>query len=168
MFKFFPSSVLNSLSSLELEILRYIDNHKNEICDMPIQILAKNTFVSTTTIIRLCHKLNLEGFSHLKFFIKNNALKNAEDSLPVKAFSVQNTIAEELSDIERTSALLDEAVIEKVADIMAKSLQIHFFCERFNRINARIYRQASPVSIQTCYTLSGHPYCLYSVGTPFR
>ena len=129
MFKFFPSSVLNSLSSLELEILRYIDNHKNEICDMPIQILAKNTFISTTTIIRLCHKLNLEGFSHLKFFIKNNALKNAEDSLPVKAFSVQNTIAEELSDIERTSALLDEAVIEKVADIMAKSLQIHFFAK---------------------------------------
>ncbi len=104
MFKLFPSSVLNSLSSLELEILRYIDNHKNEICDMPIQVLAKNTFVSTTTIIRLCRKLNLEGFSHLKFFIKNNALKNAEDSLPVKAFSVQNTIAEELSDIERTSA----------------------------------------------------------------
>ena len=40
MFKFFPSSVLNSLSSLELEILRYIDNHKNEICDMPIQIVS--------------------------------------------------------------------------------------------------------------------------------
>lgn len=129
MFKLFPSSVLNSLSSLELEILRYIDNHKNEICDMPIQVLAKNTFVSTTTIIRLCRKLNLEGFSHLKFFIKNNALKNAEDSLPVKAFSVQNTIAEELSDIERTSALLDEAVIENVADIMAKSSQMHFFAK---------------------------------------
>ena len=89
MFKLFPSPVLNSLSSLELEILRYVDNHKNEICDMPIQILAKNTFVSTTTIIRLCRKLNLEGFSHLKFFIKNNALKNAEDSLPVSLFGTK-------------------------------------------------------------------------------
>ena len=65
MFQSFSADVINSLSPLELEVLRYISTHKNDIAGMSIHDLAKTTFVSATTIIRLCKKLNLEGYSQI-------------------------------------------------------------------------------------------------------
>ena len=70
MFQEFSLNTLNTLSSTELETLRYINNHKAEVIDMSIQDLAKVVFVSTSTIIRLCKKLDLEGFSNLKYFLR--------------------------------------------------------------------------------------------------
>ena len=70
MFQSFSPDIISSLSSLELELLRYINANKQAVCNMSIQELAKNTFMSTTTIIRLCKKLNLAGYSHLKFFLR--------------------------------------------------------------------------------------------------
>ena len=69
MFQCFPVEVINSLSSLELELLRYINSHKEDVVTSSIQDLAKNSFVSTTTVIRLCKKLHLDGYSHLKYFM---------------------------------------------------------------------------------------------------
>ena len=48
MFQCFPVEVINSLSSLELELLRYINSHKEDVVTSSIQDLAKNSFVSTT------------------------------------------------------------------------------------------------------------------------
>ena len=166
MFRLFPVSVLNSLSSLELDILKYIDNHKDEIYDMPIQVLAKNTFVSTTTIIRLCRKLNLEGYSHLKFFIKNNASKAAEDTYENKAFSVQKTIAEELKDIIDTSALLSGTVIDKVADIMTESSQIHFFAKGLTELTLE-YTSRHLLSLSKRVTLYKDTHIAYTQSENF-
>ena len=62
MFQCFPVEVINSLSSLELELLRYINSHKEDVVTSSIQDLAK-LFVSTTTVIRYVKKLHLDGYS---------------------------------------------------------------------------------------------------------
>lgn len=129
MFQTFPAEVLNSLSTLELELLRYINNHKTLIPTMSIQTLAKNTFMSTTTIIRLCRKLNLDGYSHLKFFIKTQLLDDNFTKLPYFERSLEDLIEEELSDIDKTSSLLDLQNINEVTEIMQNSKQIHFFAK---------------------------------------
>lgn len=107
MFQSFSADVINSLSPLELEVLRYINLHKEEIAGMSIHDLAKTTFVSTTTIIRLCKKLNLEGYSHLKYFLRDKAVSSQQEENIYASRSLQELLAEELSDIEHTARAID-------------------------------------------------------------
>ena len=93
MFQSFSADVINSLSPLELEVLRYINLHKEEIAGMSIHDLAKTTFVSTTTIIRLCKKLNLEGYSHLKYFLRDKAVSSQQEENIYASRSLQELLA---------------------------------------------------------------------------
>lgn len=56
----------NSLSAKERLVADYILANKTLLKSMSIQTLAKANNVSTTTILRLCHKLGYQGFSDLK------------------------------------------------------------------------------------------------------
>lgn len=135
MFHSFPAEVINSLSPLELELLRYINSHKAEIAGMSIHDLAKNTFASTTTIIRLCKKLNLEGYSHLKYFLRDKvSFSPTEDSIYASR-SLEELLAEELLDIERTAKGIDLDAVREIASLMRqKQTQIHFFAKGLTSI----------------------------------
>lgn len=118
MFQSFSADVINSLSPLELEVLRYINLHKEEIAGMSIHDLAKTTFVSTTTIIRLCKKLNLEGYSHLKYFLRDKAVSSQQEENIYASRSLQELLAEELSDIEHTARAIDLDAVHEIAALM--------------------------------------------------
>lgn len=133
MFQSFSVEVISSLSSLELELLRYINNHKRDISSMSIQDLAKNTFVSTTTIIRLCKKLNLDGYSHLKYFIRDH-LADEEDRAAFTAKPLEELLREELSDIEKTARGIDLATVREIAQLMLEDKRIHFFAKGLTNV----------------------------------
>lgn len=126
MFQSFSPDIISSLSSLELELLRYINANKQAVCNMSIQELAKNTFMSTTTIIRLCKKLNLAGYSHLKFFLREMLSKEQSVGNVYSAHSLEELLREELSDIERTARGIDLSMVEEIASFMHQNTQIHF------------------------------------------
>ncbi|WBL14766.1 MurR/RpiR family transcriptional regulator [Sutcliffiella sp. NC1] len=65
----FASSVA-SLSHSEKHVLYYIDDHLDEAKTLPLTEMADINNVSTTTIVRMCHKLGLEGFTELKYILK--------------------------------------------------------------------------------------------------
>lgn len=133
MFHSFPAETINSLSPLELELLRYINIHKEEIASLSIHDLAKNTFVSTTTIIRLCKKLNLEGYSHLKYFLRDKVTSSSGKSVYTSR-SLDDLLAEELSDIERTAKGIDLKAVHEIATLMLQKTQIHFFAKGLTSI----------------------------------
>ncbi|MBC1210879.1 MurR/RpiR family transcriptional regulator [Listeria booriae] len=58
------------LSPAEKQVFFYIDNHISDVEKMTLVSLAETTNVSTTTVIRMCHKLKLSGFSELKFLLQ--------------------------------------------------------------------------------------------------
>jgi DNA-binding MurR/RpiR family transcriptional regulator len=62
---------LKSLSSLELDVYNYIISHPKQVQSLTIRELAQAAHVSTTTISRFCAKLNLSGFSELKYVIRD-------------------------------------------------------------------------------------------------
>lgn len=134
MFHSFPAEVINSLSPLELELLRYINSHKSEIANMSIHDLAKNTFVSTTTIIRLCKKLNLEGYSHLKYFLRDKVSSSLPADNIYASRPLEELLAEELSDIERTAKGIDLKAVREIAALMRQKTQIHFFAKGLTSI----------------------------------
>lgn len=134
MFQSFSADVINSLSPLELELLRYINSHKEEIAAMSIHDLAKNTFVSTTTIIRLCKKLNLEGYSHLKYFLRDKVSARSREDNIYASRPLKELLAEELSDIERTAKGIDLEAVQEIASLMHQKTQIHFFAKGLTSI----------------------------------
>ncbi|MFB5192324.1 MurR/RpiR family transcriptional regulator [Alicyclobacillus fastidiosus] len=66
----FAQSV-SSLSDAEKHVLYYIEAHFDEAKKQSLTAMADSINVSTTTIIRMCQKLGLSGFSELKFVLKS-------------------------------------------------------------------------------------------------
>ena len=134
MFQSFSADIINSLSSLEMELLRYISTHKEEVIVMSIQELAKNTFVSTTTVIRLCKKLNLDGYSHLKYFLRSKLSTEPPEGNIYASRQLEELLAEELSDIERTAKGIDLTAVQEIAKLMHQKTQIHLFAKGLTSI----------------------------------
>lgn len=53
-------------SNSEKQLARYILNHGEDVLNFSIKELAKQTYTSPATIVRLCHKLGLEGYGDFK------------------------------------------------------------------------------------------------------
>lgn len=64
-------AVMKSLSKNELSVLQYIYAHPQEVCSMSIKELSSQVCYSPTTVLRLCKKLNLSGFSELKYTLRS-------------------------------------------------------------------------------------------------
>ncbi|WP_235669907.1 MurR/RpiR family transcriptional regulator, partial [Clostridioides difficile] len=94
-------------------IIEYMRKNKEEIVKLSIQSLADKFFTVPNTIVRLCKKMEYDGFSQLKNNLKEE-LKN-EDKEPKNGFE---------SDIKKTLELIDYEKINKVADIIQKSRSI--------------------------------------------
>lgn len=56
----------------EVEIAHYILNHGEDVLNLSIKELAKRTYTSPATIVRLCRKLGLEGYNDFKISIQQN------------------------------------------------------------------------------------------------
>lgn len=128
MFQEFPLNAINSLSSTEFETLKYINDHKSEVIEMSIQDLAKVVFVSTSTIIRLCKKLELEGFSNLKYFLKQQIKKQPSiNNCVPKSFN--EMVEEELDDLVKTARVISASQVDEVVALIQKNYHMHFFAK---------------------------------------
>ena len=58
-----------SLSNSESEVRDYILKNSKSVITMSTQELASKSFTSPATVIRLCQRLGLKGFSELKIMI---------------------------------------------------------------------------------------------------
>ena len=79
-----------NLTNNEKQIVDFILDNPNAFLDMSLEQICKECFVSTTTLYRLCRKLNLSGLSDLKVKMSgsvNSYLKENRDfdfDFPVK------------------------------------------------------------------------------------
>ncbi|MCT1227165.1 MurR/RpiR family transcriptional regulator [Lactococcus lactis] len=67
---FLPEQI-SKLNELETLVFDFIIKSPEEVQQMTIRDLASQAHVSTSTIVRLCTKLGFEGWSDLKFYLKN-------------------------------------------------------------------------------------------------
>ncbi len=96
------------LSSAEKQVFFYIDNHISNLEKLTLVSLAEETNVSTTTVIRMCHKLKLSGFSELKFLLqstKKETKNHSEDYTLTFIDTVQSGIKQlPVKEIEQLAA----------------------------------------------------------------
>jgi len=62
---------IKDLSHSEKHVLYFIDDHLELAKKLSLTEMAEHVNVSTTTIVRMCQKLKLQGFSELKFLLKS-------------------------------------------------------------------------------------------------
>ena len=55
-----------AISPTEREIADYLLQHPEDVIDLSIHELAKRTFSSPSTIIRMCHRIGFEGFKEFR------------------------------------------------------------------------------------------------------
>ena len=113
----------DKMNATEIKILQYIIKNIDEIQKITVKELSQRLFVSKTTIINLAKKLGYEGFSELRFFLKNiseRKTENQEEYIPEK--NDVNDIFEEMShEINRTLMIQDREEIEEVVKKIIKS-----------------------------------------------
>ncbi|GKZ02035.1 RpiR family transcriptional regulator [Paraclostridium bifermentans] len=91
-------------------IIEYMISNKEEVVKLSIQSLSDKFFTVPNTIVRLCKKMEYDGFSQLKNNLKNE-LKSKNKDL-YSGFE---------SNILKTLELIDYEKIKKVVDIIHKS-----------------------------------------------
>ena len=113
----------------EVEIAHYILNHGEDVLNLSIKELAKRTYTSPATIVRLCRKLGLEGYNDFKIKysaelqytltktkrIDVNFPFGPEDNYPQIAYKL-GTMSREV--IEDTIKLIDFDDLRKAIELM--------------------------------------------------
>lgn len=123
--KLFSAEQINALNTTEKTIITYSINHLKVFYNMSIQELAQNTFVSTSTIMRLCKKLKFKGFNELKYFICHNA--TLEFQQKQDHYALNGIISKQVSYLKQTALDIDKDKIEKVLHCFTTDKRIHFF-----------------------------------------
>lgn len=79
---------IKNLSGLELTVYHYIVENIQAVQRMTIRELSEKSHVSTSTILRFCSKMGCEGFSELKYKLKEETVESIEEQLYDPSFQV--------------------------------------------------------------------------------
>lgn len=116
--------IINSLTISELDVLRFIDGNKKVFLESSIKELAKLTFVSTATVMRLCKKLGFTGYLEFKYIIKEELSK---EEIKMKPESFQELLNYNIKTITETAKMISEEKVKEVVNHIKNKKRIHFF-----------------------------------------
>ena len=68
----FTYSQVESLNETETYVYNYVVKNTKKVLNESIRELANDTHVSTATVMRFCKKMGCEGFTELKYRLKEN------------------------------------------------------------------------------------------------
>ncbi|SET16822.1 MurR/RpiR family transcriptional regulator [Anaerobranca gottschalkii] len=89
------SNYIPSLSYAEKHVFYYIDQNFEKAKKQSLTKIATENNVSTTTVIRMCIKLGLSGFSELKYILKSldyNESKTKYNSVDAVKTNIESTL----------------------------------------------------------------------------
>jgi RpiR family carbohydrate utilization transcriptional regulator len=113
------SSVYEYLGKAEQQVATFIKNYPEEILKLPINVLAEKVGVSVSTVIRLCRKMQFEGYTDFKLNLAKDLARNYK-KIYLKVDSTNNlgSFIEEvrlfsIQAINNTFKILSQSEIEK-------------------------------------------------------
>ncbi len=125
-------------SESEKDIARYILDKQENVLDLPIKKLANETYTSPATIVRLCHKLGLQGYGDFKIKFSaelqaEHKIKNRVDvNYPFTKDDDSHQIAYKLASlnqesIEDTLSLINFKQLDEIVDQINQAKHIYIF-----------------------------------------
>ncbi len=99
-------AAIKSLSPNELNVLKYVYGHSEEVLNMSIHELSRNVAYSSSTILRLCKKLGFSGFAEMKYTLRAEMNRKPPNE-PVRTdYNVERIFDNLYTDIEGTASLI--------------------------------------------------------------
>lgn len=123
-------------SNSEKELINYILQHPDKVIQMSVHDLARETFTSASTVIRLSRKVDFKGFKELKKeLIAEIALKESKTIPKQKEVKKEDTYQEiidkisyrHMISIEETKSLIDLEVFEKCISLLIAAKNLYIF-----------------------------------------
>lgn len=118
----FDSELLATLNGSEHSVYKYCVQNGFKVIDMSIQELADATYVSKTTVVRMCQKLGFDGFTEFRYYLKTllEQKKEKEKMVDGKIHEMRKF------DYLNTYDMINREKIEGIAHEI-KDKHIHFF-----------------------------------------
>ena len=145
-------------SDLDLAVVNYVLDNPKEVTDMTVGELARVTYTSPSSIVRLCKKLGMKGYSdfRIKLATEINAFlineEKIETEMPIRPNADFNEVTKTFLNLHyqalvNTYNMLDQKAINEAVELLynAQSISIKgvwpFFINwsRF-WLEARLYR----------------------------
>lgn len=108
----------DSLSDLERKIVEYIMNNPEKVPYLTANELSQILYVSKTSIINLSKKLGFDGYSELRYYVKNY-LENKKGKKEV--LSYEDALENIYDEVTKTLSLQNEDNIKKIAEKIINS-----------------------------------------------
>lgn len=115
----FPYDIIQKLNGTEITTYKYIMANQEKIPFMTIRELASELHVSTSTILRFCHKVNCNNYSDFKNKLRDN-IKEVSNIAP------QSDLQELIHYFQGTNTSAFEAKISQGAEIIRSAEMVVF------------------------------------------
>lgn len=121
----------SNFSNAEKEVNHYVISNLESIQKMSVRELAKETFTTTTTIMRYCKKIGYRGFEDFKINIKNDLKDLDYDDFLIKGsenvIHVMNKMKMLYDNVvENTLQLLSVTQLERIVSKLANFKYVDF------------------------------------------
>lgn len=131
LYSYFPAA-----TNAEQNIINEIINNSQELMNMNVRELAKATYTSPSTIIRMVKKMGYAGFSDFKnALIYDFAIRNQNEEVLIEDISkeddleniIEKVTMRNIISLQNTEKLLNEEYIEKTLDLMARAKRLNLY-----------------------------------------
>lgn len=127
-----------NLSEAENQVREYILRYPKRVLEYTVYDLARESFTSPATIVRLCKKLDIKGFSRLKVLLAEetkyfqNIKLNLLDTTTIEKDDSPGDIIDKITNIsvktiEETRVLVNKEKLLQVARLMKEANIIDFY-----------------------------------------
>ena len=127
-----------NLSAAENQVREYILKYPKKVLEYTVYELAKESFTSPATVVRLCKKIDIKGFARLKVLLAEETkyfqdMKlNLLDTTTIEKNDSPHAIIEKITNIavktiEETRVLVNEKQFMQVARQLQKAVIVDFY-----------------------------------------
>lgn len=113
---------LCNLTAQEQAVREYIIENERALIELSITQIAEQSYTSTSTIVRLCKKLDLKGYSELRniYASEFSAMQNQKSLLKIQVFNSEST----LDEIVDTLPLLYVKAVDYTRSMIDRNMMI--------------------------------------------
>ncbi len=140
---------LKNLTVQEQAVIEHIIKFPKDLLEMNVSELAKASYTSASTIIRVCKKLGTKGFGDFKFIYASEypemmKLKESLKTIPYDANSTIDDIIHTMpliysKAIDHTRSMIDRNVLINVIALMKKAKVIDIYGDGINNEVAKMF-----------------------------
>ena len=141
-------NALSDLTPQEKSVAQFINDHPEAVLNMNINELAKASFTSTSTIIRLCKKMEIKGYADFKVaYARDYQEIKQQTQHPVnRPFEASATLDDIINTlplvyhqtIDHTKSMLSKNTIIRVTNLMKQAGRIEIYGTGMNYDLARM------------------------------